>query len=74
MELRTLKEYLQDMLRKGYIRISKSSARYPVIFMPKKNEKLRLIIDYQQLNDITLKDQTPLPLVTELRDRLHNKK
>ncbi|KAJ3464714.1 hypothetical protein MRS44_009500 [Fusarium solani] len=74
VELRTLKEYLQDMLRKGYIRISKSSAGYPVMFVPKKNGKLRLVIDYRQLNDITLKDRTPLPLVTELRDRLHNKK
>ncbi|KAJ3459939.1 hypothetical protein MRS44_016012 [Fusarium solani] len=53
VELRTLKEYLQDMLRKGYIRISKN---------------------LQVLGWIPSHDRTPLPLVTELRDRLHNKK
>lgn len=70
-QLQTLREYLEDNLKKGYIRISKSSAGYPVMFVPKKNGKLRLVVDYRRLNDITLKDRTPLPLITELRDRLH---
>lgn len=73
-QLQTLKEYLEDMLKKGHIKISKSSAGYPVMFVPKKNGKLRLVVDYRQLNDITLKDRTPLPLITELKDRLHGKK
>ena len=63
------------MLQKGYIRPSKSSAGYPVMFIPKPNSnKLRLIVDYQQLNKITEKDRTPLPLITELKDRLFGKK
>jgi len=70
-ELATLRKYLEEMLRKGYIRRSKSSAGYPVFFVPKKNGELRLVIDYRQLNDITLKDRTPLPLITEMKDRLH---
>ena len=41
------------------------------MFVPKKNGKLRLVVDYRQLNEITRKDRTPLPLITELRDRLH---
>uniref|UniRef100_A0A8H7NBK4 Reverse transcriptase domain-containing protein n=1 Tax=Bionectria ochroleuca TaxID=29856 RepID=A0A8H7NBK4_BIOOC len=69
-QLQTLREYIDDILAKGYIRLSTSSAGYPVIFVPKKNGKLQLIIDYQQLNKITRKDRTPLPLITELRDRL----
>lgn len=73
-QLQTLKEYIEDMLRKGHIRISKSSAGYPVMFVPKKNGKLRLVVDYRRLNDITLKDRTPLPLITELKDRLHGMK
>ena len=70
----TLKEYLNDMLKKGYIRNSKSSAGYPVMFVPKKNGKLRLVVDYRKLNAITVKDRTPLPLIGELKDRLHGMK
>ena len=43
------------------------------MFIPKKNGKLRLIVDYQRLNDLTIKDRTPLPLITELKDRLQGK-
>ena len=44
------------------------------MFVPKKNGKLRLYIDYRQLNDITIKDRTPLPLITEIKDRLYQAK
>lgn len=72
-QLQTLREYIDDMLAKGHIRLSNSSAGYPVMFVPKKNGKLRLVVDYRQLNKITRKDRTPLPLITELRDRLRGK-
>ena len=65
-----LKEYLEENLRKGYIRPSKSPAGYPILFVPKKNGKLRLCVDYRQLNDITIKNRYPLPLIEELRDKL----
>ncbi|KAM4063982.1 reverse transcriptase (RNA-dependent DNA polymerase) [Hirsutella rhossiliensis] len=73
-QLQTLRDYLDENLRKGYIRTSTSEAGYPVMFVPKKNGKLRLVVDYRRLNDITMKDRTPLPLISELRDRLHGKK
>ncbi len=73
-ENQTLFEYIEENLEKGYIRPSESSAGHPVMFVPKKDGKLRLVIDYRKLNDITVKDRTPLPLITELRDRLHGKK
>ena len=44
------------------------------MFVLKKNGKLRLVVDYRQLNNVTIKDRTPLPLISELRDRLHGKK
>ena len=72
-QLETLREYIDEMLEKGYIRTSTSEAGYPVMFVPKKNRKLRLVVDYRQLNDITIKDRTPLPLINELKDRLHSK-
>ena len=74
VELKELRTYLEDKLQKGYIRRSKSSAGYPIMFVPKKNGKLRLVIDYRQLNSITVKDRTPLPLITEMKDRLHGAK
>lgn len=73
-QLETLRDYLNEMLELGYIRRSKSPAGYPVMFVPKKNGKLRLVVDYRRLNEITKKDRTPLPLTNELKDRLIDKK
>jgi hypothetical protein len=70
-QLKALREYLEENLRKGYIRPSTSPAGYPILFVPKKNGKLRLCVDYRQLNDITIKNRYPLPLISELRDRLY---
>ena len=69
-ELRTLKEYIDVNLAKGFIRESSLKARALVLFIPKKNEKLRLYIDYRKLNTITKKDRYVLLLVNKLRDRL----
>jgi hypothetical protein len=68
--LEALREYIDKMLQKGFIRRSKSPAGYPVLFIPKKNRKLRPCINYQKLNDITIKNQYPLPNIRELQDRL----
>jgi transposase InsO family protein len=65
--------YLQEGLRKGHIRESSSPAGAPMMFVPKKNGKLRPVIDYRDLNARTIKDRTPLPLITELKDRLQGK-
>ncbi|EKV17987.1 Retrotransposon polyprotein, putative [Penicillium digitatum PHI26] len=69
-ESETLKEYISENLKKGYIRASKSSAGYPIIFVPKKDGSLRLCVDYRHLNSITIKDRHPLPLIHEMQDRL----
>nr|XP_036575327.1 reverse transcriptase domain protein [Colletotrichum truncatum]KAF6781880.1 reverse transcriptase domain protein [Colletotrichum truncatum] len=58
-------------LLKGYIRPSTSLAGYLILFVLKKNGKLRLCVDYRKLNDITIKNCYPLPLISELRDLLH---
>jgi hypothetical protein len=73
-ESQTLKEYIAENLKKGYIRESKSSAGYPIIFVPKKDGSLRLCVDYRHLNSITIKDRHPLPLIHELQDRLRTAK
>ena len=70
IELRTLREYIDVNLVKGFIRELFSKARALVLFILKKNGKLRLYIDSRKLNTITKKDRYILLLVDELRDRL----
>ena len=67
-EQKELREYIDINLKKGYIRPSSSPAGYPILFVPKKDGKLRLCVDYRKLNDITIKNRYPLPLINELRE------
>jgi hypothetical protein len=67
-ELALIREYININIKKKFIRPSESPAGYPIIFVPKKNRKLRLCVDYRKLNDITIKNRYPLPNITELRD------
>ena len=55
-ELKTLREYLQDSLQRGWIRESTSPAGAPILFAPKKDGELRLCIDYRGLNKVTRKN------------------
>ncbi|KAJ1038004.1 hypothetical protein NDA11_001845 [Ustilago hordei] len=64
-EMAELRKYLNENLAKGFIHPSKSPARSPVLFVPKKDGGLRLCVDYHGLNEITLKNQAPLPLIEE---------
>ena len=73
-ELKFLKEWIKDNLEKGFIRKSQSSAASPILFIPKKDGKLRLCVDYRALNAVTQKNRYPLPSVQELRDRTHGAK
>ncbi|UTT89148.1 hypothetical protein NDA17_005448 [Ustilago hordei] len=64
-EMSELRRYLDENLEKGFIRPSKSLARSPVLFIPKKDGGLRLCVDYRGLNEITVKNRAPLPLIKE---------
>ena len=48
------------------------SAGYPVLFIPKKNGKFRLCINYRQLNSIIKQDWYLLPLISKIQDRIRN--
>lgn len=69
-ELAILREYLEENLKNGRIRHSKSPAGAPILFVPKKDGTLRLCVDYRGLNKITEKNRYPLPLITEILDRI----
>jgi len=65
---------VEDQLRKGYIRPSKSPQTSPVFFVGKKNGGKRMVMDYCNLNDQTVKNNYLLPLITELIDNMSSKK
>ena len=69
-ELRELKAQLEELLSKGFIRPSISPWGAPVLFVKKKDESLRLCIDYRKLNRVTIRNQYPLPRIDELVDQL----
>ena len=68
-KLDALWEYLEENLQKGFIQESQSSARYSILFILKSDSLLRLCVDYWALNNITVKNSYPLPLISELQDR-----
>jgi len=73
-ELKTLRQYIDDNLRKGFIRSSQSPCAAPILFVKKPDGTLRLCVDYRGLNKITIKNRYPLPLINELFDRLRDAK
>jgi Reverse transcriptase (RNA-dependent DNA polymerase) len=58
----------------GRIDISSSPYGAPILFARKKNGKLRMCIDYRQLNSNTVLDSYPLPRIDELTSRLNGAK
>ena len=70
VELRELKDQLEELLSKGFIRPSISPWGAPILFVKKKYGSLRLCIDYRQLNRVTIRNQYPLPRIDELFDQL----
>ena len=70
VELQELRVQLQELLDKGFIRTSTSSWGAPVLFPKKKDETLRLCIDYRQLNRVAIKNRYPLPRIDELFNQL----
>ena len=56
--------------------IVESKSRYvaPCFYIPKKDSSLWLIQDYRKLNQVTIKDKMPLPLIGEVIDKLKETK
>jgi len=68
-----VQNFINDQLRKGYIRPSKSPQTSPVFFVGKKDRSKRIIMDYCNLNNQTVKNNYPLPLITDLIDNMGSK-
>lgn len=59
-----MEEYIGNSLAAGFIRPSSSPAGAGFFFVEKKDHSLRPCIDYRGLNDITVKNRYPLPLIS----------
>nr|GFC65494.1 putative nucleotidyltransferase, ribonuclease H [Tanacetum cinerariifolium] len=70
IELNELKDQLQELLERGFIRLSVSPWGAPVLFVKKKDGSMRLCIDYHELNKITIHNRYPLPRIDDLFDQL----
>jgi Reverse transcriptase (RNA-dependent DNA polymerase) len=65
-ERKALRTFIEEHLRKGYIVPSKSPYAAPFFFIKKKDGKLRPVQDYRRLNEHTIRNRYPLPLIPEL--------
>jgi hypothetical protein len=70
VELAEQKKQLQELLDKGSIHPSTSPWGCPAMFVKKKDESLRLCVDYRPLNAVTVKNKYHLPRIDVLFDQL----
>jgi len=73
-EREKVQNFVEDQLRKGYIRLSKSPQTSPVFFVGKKDRSKQMVMDYHNLNDQTVKNNYLLPLITDLINNMGSKK
>jgi hypothetical protein len=66
--LAELKVQLNELLDKGYIHPSSSPWGYSALFIKKKDQSLRLCVDYRPLNAVTVKNKYSLPCINILFD------
>ncbi|XP_070003321.1 uncharacterized protein [Nicotiana sylvestris] len=70
LELKELKEKLQDLLDKDFNKPSVSPWGAPVLFVKKKDGSMRMCIDYRKLNKVIIKNKCPLSMIDDLFDQL----
>jgi len=69
-----VRRHLEDIVASGVIRKSNSPWASPVVLCRKKNNKIRMCIDYSKLNSKTIKDSYAIPRIEDILDRLHGAK
>ena len=65
---------VEEMLKNNIIRPSKSPWNAPIILVKKKDQSMRFVCDFRNLNDITKKDTYPLPQIKDVIDKMHGAK
>lgn len=70
LELDAAKKYVEELLRKGKIQPSRSSYGNSLFFVKEKDKPMQGVVDYRALNDITKRNNAPLPRSDEMFDKL----
>ncbi|KAI7967522.1 hypothetical protein MJO29_000799 [Puccinia striiformis f. sp. tritici] len=70
VEMAQLKEYVDENLSKGFIRVSSSQAAAPIFFVRVPGKKPRPCVDYRGLNSMTVRDSYPIPILGQLLNQL----
>lgn len=65
---------VQELLKSGTVQPSSSPYASPVVLVKKKDNTWRLCVDYRKLNNMTIKDRFPIPLIEDLMDELGGSK
>ena len=73
-EREEVREFVKEQLRKKYIQLSKSLQMALVFFVGKKNGKKQMVQDYRYLNEWTINNNYPLPLILDVLENIGTKK
>src|SRR6266566_6360735 len=70
-ELLIIYKYLDKHFKKSFIRVNKSSVTAPILLTHKFKRGIYIYVDYRGLNNVTVKNRYPIPLIRETFDILY---
>jgi hypothetical protein len=73
-DLIELKQQIEELLEKGFIRPSSSPWGAPILFVNKKDGSRRMCVNYRNLNEVTIKNKYLLPRIEDLFDQMRGAK
>ena len=71
LEIAEVKRQIEELLKKGWIEESQSPYGASILFVTKKDGSLRMCVDYRALNQLTIKDRSPLPRIDDLLSQMN---